>query len=114
MKLISLSLVNTVLLLSSLSTTSVSALGFTNIFAYVHNKSDEEVGLLKELMEDSEFTAKRLFLSPRRNRDGGKRRTTATAKQRRTQHKYMPNMEVTQSFFSSDEELIERLVELQN
>ena len=91
---------------------SVSAMGFTNIFAHVHEKSDEEVHLLKQLMEDTHFTAKRLTIFPRRQ--GKNNRHKTSAKQRRSQHRYMPSMDVTQSFSSHDEEIIERLVELQN
>ena len=110
MKLSCLSLTAFILSFLSLATTSVSAMGFTNIFAHVHEKSDEEVGLLKQLMEDSHYSTKRLFIHSRRSGNGYR----TAAKQRRSQHKYMPNMKVTQSFSSHDEEIIERLVELQN
>mmetsp|Transcript_5331 Transcript_5331/g.11008 ORF Transcript_5331/g.11008 Transcript_5331/m.11008 type:complete len:108 (-) Transcript_5331:379-702(-) len=105
-----LSLITAVLCLSFLA--SVSGMGFTNIFAHVHEKSDEEVSLLKQLMEDTHFTAKRLTIFPRRQNKNSRHRTPA--KQRRSQHKYMPTMDVTQSFSSHDEEILERLIELQN
>lgn len=107
MKLFSLSLIT---ILSFM--TSVSAMGFTNIFAHVHEKSDEEISLLKQLMEDSHYSAKRLAIFPRRKSKNTSFHTTA--KQRRSQNRYTPNLEVTQSFTSHDEEIIERLVELQN
>jgi hypothetical protein len=111
MKLFCLSLIAIVLSLSS----SVSAMGFTNIFAHVHEKSDEEVHLLKQLMEDSHYSAKRLTIFPHRNnRNANSNRHQTTAKQRRSQHRYVPSMDVAQSFSSHDEEIIERLVELQN
>ena len=93
--------------------TSVSAMGFTNIFAHVHEKSDEEVGLLKQLMEDTHYTAQPLTIFPRRiGKINAKHQSVS--KKRRSQHKYMANMQVTQSYSSHDEELIERLVELQH
>lgn len=106
-----LSLITLVLSMSFLA--SVSAMGFTNIFAHVHEKSEEEVSLLKQLMEDTHFTAKRLTIFPRRQARSG-RQQTGTSRQRRSQHKYMPDVGMAKSFSSHDEEIIERLVELQN
>jgi hypothetical protein len=111
MKFLCLSFI-TIISLLSLATTSVSAMGFTNIFAHVHEKSDEEVSLLKQLMEDTNYSAQRLVIFPRRSRKSS--RHQSVAQQRRSQHRYSPNLEVTQSFASHDEEIIERLVELQH
>merc|ERR1719162_397668 len=63
-------------------------------------------------MEDYHYSTKRLTIFPRRN--GNSSRLKTKAKERRSQHSYMPSMRVTRSFSSHDEEIIERLVELQN
>ena len=112
MKLLCLSLIAIVFSFLSLATTSASAMGFTNIFAHVHEKSDEEVSLLKQLMEDSHYSAKRLMIFPQGSSNINRRQSVA--RQRRSQHRYTHNLKVTQSFSSHDEEIIERLVELQN
>mmetsp|Transcript_7314 Transcript_7314/g.17838 ORF Transcript_7314/g.17838 Transcript_7314/m.17838 type:complete len:113 (-) Transcript_7314:446-784(-) len=112
MKSVCLAIIAVVFSFLSLATTSASAMGFTNIFAHVHEKSDEEVSLLKQLMEDSHYTAKRLVIFPQRRSNIN--RHQSAAQQRRSQHRYTHSLKVTQSFASHDEEIIERLVELQN
>ena len=112
MKLFCLSLIGIVLSFLYHTTTSVSAMGFTNIFAHVHEKSDEEVSLLKKLMEDYHYSTKRLVIFPQRSSNTSRRQNMA--QKRRSQHRYTNTLMVTPSFASHDEEIIERLVELQN
>jgi len=107
---------------ASLVTTS-SAMGYSNIFAHVHEKMVEEVGLINQLLKskDDDSTPRTAFF-PRssssninnNNRNNNRNRRKESAKQRRSHHDYVPTMKTVQSFSSHDEEIIERLVELQN
>ena len=95
-------------------------MGFTNaILVHIHEKTEEEVGMIKQLLKD---TTQRVAFFPSSssniniNLDSNNRnRLKESAKQRRSRsHDYEPTMKTVQSFSSHDEEMIERLVELQN
>ena len=95
----------------SLTTTSVSGMGFTNIFGHVNGKTEEEASLVKHLAEDS-WSSRRLATFPRLNSKS--KFQQVASKQGRHQHVGRPNIDgLAIAFTSHDEEIIERLVELQ-
>jgi hypothetical protein len=98
----------TVLLLLLLAV-SAHSMGFTNIFGHVHHKCDEVSERINEFLEEEESGPEHLAFFPRGIRTVKEVSNTFPRKRNAPRNK-----RITQSYESADEEMLERLIELQD
>mmetsp|Transcript_4999 Transcript_4999/g.11115 ORF Transcript_4999/g.11115 Transcript_4999/m.11115 type:complete len:135 (+) Transcript_4999:350-754(+) len=115
--------------------TKVSGMGFfTTLMAHIQEKADGEISRMRDSSSSSNAN---IYFSSSTSRNSQQRSTFMTfpgsssnnnkndkerinrrrelvAREQRNQHGYMPPMNVARSYSSRDEELLERLVELQH
>jgi len=100
---------------------TTSSSGFTNAFGIVHNRWDQEGYHLKKLLRDTHYSSQRLIFLPTNSKYSSSS-TSKRQQQKRGKHNhnhFVPNdhdgsIKRMQSYYTHDEEILERLVELQN
>ena len=96
------------LLLLGVSTTTVHSLGFTNIWGVIHHKTELEAEHLNELLEE-EDASEHLAWYPKRSRRAIQDVSINSVRKEEKKPK-----KITPSYASKDEEILERLIELQD
>mmetsp|Transcript_7599 Transcript_7599/g.8844 ORF Transcript_7599/g.8844 Transcript_7599/m.8844 type:complete len:117 (+) Transcript_7599:111-461(+) len=100
---------------------TTSSSGFTNAFGIVHSRWDREGYHLRKLLKDTHYTSQRLVFLPTNSKysSPSKSKRQQQKKGKHDHHHVVPNghdgtIKRMQSYYTHDEEILERLVELQN
>ena len=110
------------LLIVLISVRTTSSMGFTNVWGIIHERWDEEGTHLHKLMDDTHYSSQRLFI-PTNSKSYSSDATTTASKHKKKKGKKHHNINHynnhhfvhnDRTYHTHDEEILERLIELQN